>query len=74
MDTFRPNRKFRRTYDQLFRKNPLGANLHLLLCEMANEYGVVRLNERLTEKELKRLMVARFSDPRAYQLPGGPKR
>lgn len=71
---FRPNRKFRRAYDQLFRKNPLGANIHLLLCELANERGEVRLNGLLPEKELQRLMVARFSDPRAYQLPGRPKR
>jgi hypothetical protein len=71
---FRPNRKFRRTYDHLFRKNPLGANIHLLLCELANERGEVQLNGHLPERELQRLMVARFSDPRAYQLPGGPKR
>jgi hypothetical protein len=71
---FTPNRKFRRTYDHLFRKNPLGANIHLLLCELANERGEVRLYGLLPERELQRLMVARFSDPRAYQLPGGPKR
>lgn len=71
---FRPNRKFRRAYDQLFRKNPLGANMHLLLCELANEQGEIRFNGHLPERELQRLMVARFSDPRAYQLPGRPKR
>jgi len=71
---FRPNRKFRRTYDQLFRKNPLGANMHLLLCELANERGEVRLDGLLPEIELQRLMSARFTDPRAYQLTGKPKR
>ncbi len=71
---FRPNRKFRRTYDQLFQKNPLGANMHLLLCELANERGEVQLNGLLPEIELQRLMLGRFDDPRAYQLPRGPKR
>ena len=42
----RPNRKFRRAYGQLFRKNPLGANIHLLLCELANERGKVRLTKK----------------------------
>lgn len=71
---FRPNRKFRHRYDLLFRRDPLGANMHLLLCELANERGEVRLDGPLPEMELHRLMVARFSDPRAYQLSGGPQR
>ena len=71
---FRPNRKFRRRYDLLFRRDPLGANMYLLLCELANERGEVRLDGLLPEIELQRLMLGRFDDPRAYQLPGGPKR
>ena len=71
---FRPNRKFRRRYDFLFRRDPLGANMHLLLCELANERGEVRLDGPLPEIELQRLMVARFNDPRAYQLPEGRQR
>ncbi|MBN2569990.1 MAG: hypothetical protein JXB42_11225 [Deltaproteobacteria bacterium] len=64
------NRKFRRDYDRLFRKDPATANLLLLLCELANERGEVQV----TDEELCLLMNARFEDPRAYQLPGGPKR
>ena len=42
----RPNRKFRRAYGQLFRKNPLAANIHLLLCELASERGKARLTKK----------------------------
>jgi hypothetical protein len=48
--------------------------MHLLLCELANERGEVQLNGLLPEIELQRLMLGRFDDPRAYQLPRGPKR
>ena len=37
--TFKPNRKFRREYKRLFKKDPLLANTFLLLCELANEKG-----------------------------------
>lgn len=67
---FNPSRKFRHDYDRIFKKNPAAANLTLLLCELADERGQVVTDE----KELQRLMVARFNDPRAYQLPGGSKR
>jgi hypothetical protein len=67
---FTPNRNFRRDYDKIFKKNPESANLYLLLCEIADEKGQVRTSE----EELALLMAARFEDPRAYQLPGGPKR
>ena len=43
MDTFKSNRKFRRDYDRLFRKDPMGANIFLLLVELANERGEIRL-------------------------------
>jgi hypothetical protein len=65
-----PNRKFKRDYDRLFRKDPPAANVFLLLCELADERGQVKTDEA----ELARLMAARFENPRAYQLPGGPKR
>ena len=65
--TFTPNRKFRRDYDRLFRKEPGAANLFLLLCELADEAGTVAA----TEAELAFLLAARFEDPEAYQLPGG---
>lgn len=66
----RLSRRFRRDYDRLFRRDPLAANVLLLLCELADEKGQVETDEA----ELSRLMTARFDDPRAYQLPGGPKR
>jgi hypothetical protein len=68
--TFFPSRRFRRDYDRAFRKEPLAANVMLLLCELADDRGKVETDEA----ELYRLMTARFDDPRAYQLPGGPKR
>ena len=72
--TFTPSRRFRRDYDRLFQKDPAAANVMLLLCELADEKGEVRLESPFPEAELARLMAARFEDPRAYSLPGGPKR
>ena len=74
MSAFIPNRKFRRDYDRLFRKDPRAANVMLLLCEIADEKGQVRLETPFPEVEIQRLMAARFTDPRAYSLPGGPRR
>jgi hypothetical protein len=73
MSAFTPNRRFRRDYDRLFKKDPAAANLLLLMAELANERGEVRLYP-FPEVELQKLMTARFDDPRAYHLPGGPKR
>ena len=64
------NRKFKKRYDLLFQKNPLGANMLLLIFEVANGMGRVKT----TEEELTALFNARFEDPRAYPLPGGPDR
>lgn len=73
MRMFRLNQKFRRDYDRIFRKDPAAANAFLLLCELADEKGQVKLEAPFPETEIQRLMTARFNDPRAYQLPGGPK-
>jgi hypothetical protein len=73
MSTFTPNRKFRRDYSHLFKKDPAAANVMLLLAELADEKGQVRLGP-CPEAEIQQLMTVRFEDPRAYQLPGGPKR
>ncbi len=73
MRDFIPNRRFRRDYDRTFRKDPAAANLLLLLAEIADENGQVNLGA-FPEMQIQKLMNARFSDPRAYQLPGGPKR
>ena len=59
---FTASRAFRRDYARLFQKDPAAANVFLLLAELADEV------------EIQRLMAARFEDPRAYQLSGGPKR
>ena len=71
---FPPSRRFRKDYDRLFRKDPASANVLLLLCELANEKGQVSFETHFPEVEIQRLMAARFTDPRAYQLPRGPKR
>jgi hypothetical protein len=64
--TFRPSRKFKKQYDNLFKKDPLAANTFLLICEIANERGQVITNEH----EIADLMVIRFNDPREYALGG----
>lgn len=67
------NRKLKRDYDRLFKKDPAAANVFLLLAELADEKGQVHLGP-YPEAELPRLLAARFDDPRAYQIPGGPNR
>jgi hypothetical protein len=67
---FTPNRRFRRNYDSLFKKDPVGANIFLMLAELANENGEIRLEAPSPEIEIQRLMKARFDDPRVYQLEG----
>jgi len=71
--TFIPNRKFKRDYDRIYKKDPVAANVFLLMCELADEKGQVSFTEP-AEVEIQRLLMARFDDLRAYQLPGGPKR
>ena len=71
---FVQNRKFKRDYDRLFKKDPAAANVLLLLAELADGKGQVIFDTPAPEEEIQRLLAARFSDPRAYQLPGGPKR
>lgn len=62
---FKPNRKFRQKYKKLFKKDPLAANMFLLLCELANEKGEVVVKD---DGELAELMAVRFEDPEAWQL------
>lgn len=69
------DRKFRREYDSLFKKEPLAANVMLLLCELADEKGIINFEINYpTDAEIKRLLLARFNDPYAYNLPGGVKK
>ena len=67
------SRKFRRDYDRIFKRDPLAANTLLLLSELADENGQVRLGP-CPEAELQELMTARFEDCRAYQLAWRAKR
>ncbi len=62
--TFKPNKKFKRKYKQLFKKDPLAANTFLLLCELTDEKGQIETNEQ----ELAELMAVRFNDPWEYAL------
>jgi hypothetical protein len=70
---FSPSRQFRRAYDKAFKRDPGAANVLLLLAELADEKGQVSLGP-CPEADIQKLMAARFDDPRAYQLPGGPRR
>lgn len=68
---FKPNKKFKREYNKLFRKDPTGANILLLLCEIADEKGQVKLpggTEEEVAEELHSLLIARFEDPEVYAL------
>ena len=69
MKPFTPNRHFRRDYKKIFRKSPEAANMLLLLCELADKNGQVRLGPD-PESELAQLLAARFEDPRANQFKG----
>ena len=63
------SRALKRKYDQVFRTDPIAANLFLLLTELANEKGQIVTDE----KELQSLMVARFNRPDEYALGGENK-
>lgn len=72
--SFTPNRHIRRDYNRLFKKDPAAANVFLLLAELADDKGQVKFETPCPETEIQLLMVARFDDPLAYQLPGGAKK
>jgi len=61
---FKPNRRFKKKYDRLFKKDPGAANLFLLLAELADKKGQMVTNEQ----ELSDLMAIRFADPKEYAL------
>lgn len=67
---FTSNRRFRRAYERLFRNDPVGANIFLMLAGLVNEHGEIRLEASSPEIEIQRLLEARFDDPREYQLEG----
>ena len=61
---FKPNRRFKKRYNRLFKNDPLTANTYLLICELADEKGQVMTNEA----EIAELMAVRFEDPEEYAL------
>ncbi len=67
---FAPNRRFRKSYRKIFKKDPVAANLFLLLCELAGPDGEVILpnDPEKVDRELRDLMVARFEDLWGWQL------
>jgi len=56
--TFKPNKRFKRKYNRLFKKNPAGANTWLILQELRDEKGQVITSEA----ELAGLLAIRFPD------------
>lgn len=65
--TFKPNAAFKKRYNRVFRVNPLGANMLLLIAELASSKGRVKT----TEAEIAALFEARFGDdPGQYALEG----
>ena len=73
MEKFKPNRKFKKEYDRLFKKDPIAANTFLLLAELADEKGQVKIagtTEEEIAKEIQSLLMARFNDPEEYALGG----
>jgi len=61
---FQPNKKFRKEYDRIFKKDPEAANILLLLTELADKKGQIETDPG----ELARLLAARFNDPKEYAL------
>jgi hypothetical protein len=62
--TFKPNRRFKKKYDWLYKQDPQAANTFLLVCELADERGQVAASP----EELAILFAARFEDPEEYVL------
>jgi hypothetical protein len=67
---FIAGRKFKKKYRQIFKKDPVAANLFLLLAELAGPDGKVILpgDPGAVEAELQTLLAARFEDPQGWQL------
>lgn len=67
---FLPNRRFRKTYGQLFKIDPITANIFLLLAELAGSEGDIILpkDPEARHRELAMLIESRFEDPAGRQL------
>lgn len=67
--TFTANKTFKKDYNKEFKRDPIAANLFLLLCELANDRGEIHFSPNENPaKILNKLMSIRFEDPKAYQL------
>ena len=69
--TFKRNKRFKRKYNRLHKQDPLAANMLLLLAELADERGQVKIhgsNEQEVAEEIQKLLMARFNDPEEYAL------
>jgi len=62
--SFKPNSRFKKHYNEVYEQDPGAANLLLLLCELADEKGRVKIDEQ----ELAELMAVRFEDLKEYAL------
>jgi hypothetical protein len=63
-------RKFKKEYMKLFIKDPLSANVSLLLYELAGPDGKIVLPKEPEEmdREIANLIQERFQDPHGLQL------
>lgn len=71
MGNFIPTREFKRKYDRLFKEDPIMANIFLLMCEMADKNGKIKLKngpDGIPGEEIYNLMRDRFKDPEVYAL------
>ena len=64
------NRKLKKEYNRLFKIDPIIANLFLLLHELADKDGQVKMpaDEDEMLEQIQILMQARFNDPLGYAI------
>jgi len=61
------NQTFKTEYARLFIIDPLTANIFLLMVELADKKGRIKLGPH-PEGQIIALLLKRFEDPRGYQL------
>lgn len=61
------NQTFKTEYSRLFKIDPLTANIFLLMVELADKRGRIKLGP-YPEEQIIGLLMKRFDDPRRYQL------
>jgi hypothetical protein len=67
---FMGNKEFRKKYQKIFKKDPLAANIFLLLCELSGPEGklLLPLDRAAIDKEIESLLFSRFEDPWGWQI------